>query len=79
MQYRIRLADQRNSITPYFLSLLYSQILRPDMSAIAAVEAEEISENMEAPSCWICFEEQGDDEQPLVRDCSCRGGSGVCI
>ena len=48
------------------------------MSAIAAVEAEEISENMEAPSCWICFE-QGDDEQPLVRDCSCRGGSGVYI
>jgi len=31
----------------------------------------------EAPCCWICFEQGGEnDNQILVRDCSCRGGSG---
>ena len=29
-------------------------------------------------SCWLCLEEGPDDSgKPLVRDCSCRGSSGV--
>lgn len=30
----------------------------------------------ELPSCWICFEESGEDNEQLVRGCSCRGSSG---
>jgi len=36
--------------------------------------------NEDAPCCWLCLEEEGQDESgsgaPLVRDCSCRGTSG---
>ena len=29
-------------------------------------------------SCWLCLEEGPDESgKPLVRDCSCRGSSGV--
>jgi len=31
-----------------------------------------------ASSCWLCLEEGSDESgKPLVRDCSCRGSSGV--
>ena len=43
------------------------------MSAAAAVTDFPVD-----ASCWLCLEEGPDDSgKPLVRDCSCRGSSGV--
>ena len=30
----------------------------------------------EDASCWICLDENHSTEDPLVRDCSCRGSAG---
>ena len=57
---------------------------RPDHKKECKKRAAELHEKAllqqpptdEAPCCWICFEQSGENEETLVRDCSCRGGSG---
>ena len=41
-------------------------------SAVALKSGEEEEED----TCWLCLDAQHESEQPLRRDCSCRGTGG---
>ena len=43
---------------------------RPAVMASAASDEEE-------DVCWLCLDAEHESGQPLRRDCSCRGGSGL--
>lgn len=53
------------------ITYIFRAMTTTELSELDAPRYEDVS------SCWICLEEgQNDSGQQLLRDCSCRGGSG---
>ena len=48
----------------------------PASSSSSAVALKSGEEEEEEDICWLCLDAQHESEQPLRRDCSCRGTGG---
>ena len=55
-------------------AILYTNDEGEKASSAGNVGLERVKISKASASCWICLEERHNDtEEPLVRDCSCRG------